>query len=177
MGYELDLQLVRAGEPRQAAREERNPVPACGEPVATIEWLILAEGLGQDVEGAFTFIGVNQNALLAETLPVVTKRAVIAHIAQDGDDLKEGDEVNADFKVSSPSGIVVAQARVSFTLGTKRIKTLPTELDIPAELALEIKEYGAYTVTVEVEIPGSSPVTRELSLYVLDRSAIRDEAE
>jgi hypothetical protein len=141
----------------------------------TVEWLILAEGIGQDAKGAFTVIGINQNVLVASALPALTKRALMAHVVDDGDSLKKGHEASAKFKVIAPSGEVVAEVLAKFEVGERRLKDLPAELDIPAELGLEIKEFGAYRLRAEVTTPSGKFAAKELSLYVVEPSAFRAE--
>jgi hypothetical protein len=140
--------------------------------VIRLEWFILAEGIGQDAKGALTLIGINQNALVTGALPVITKRALVAHIVDDADGLNEGDEVSATFKVSSPSGAVIAEPTTKLMVGLRRLKSLPAEIDIPAELGLEVKEYGTHKINVEVTIPGGVLPAKDLSLYVLDPSVL-----
>jgi hypothetical protein len=140
--------------------------------VIRLEWFIVAEGIGQDAKAAYTLIGVNQNALVTSDLPVYTKRAFLVHMVEDEGYLKEGDEVGAAFRIASPTGEAVAEGAANFTVGPRRFKKLPAELDIPVELGFEIREHGTYQCSVEVTTPGASPLGKALSLYVLDPSVL-----
>jgi len=118
--------------------------------------MILAEGLGQDAKGAITLISVNQNLLIAPSLPAITRRAVFAHFVVAEGDLKSGDQM--DFKVSaiSPAGEVISAQQGQGTVGDPMWPELPLTLDFPVQLALNCKEYGEYRIQLDVQFPHES---------------------
>jgi hypothetical protein len=133
-----------------------------------LDWLIMAEGIGQDAAGVLTLIGINQNVLVTSALPAVTKRALVAHVLDDGSTLSEGAVLTAVFSATSPSGDVLASLEGKATVGRRRLSDHPVTLDLPAEVPLQITEYGTYMLGVRVSAANES-VTGELALHVVQR--------
>lgn len=139
-----------------------------------IEWLILAEGLGQDSKGAITAIGLNQNVLIAPTFPSTTKRAVVAHLVYDIKDLKPGDKLNLYFSATSPSGKVVAAQSAQAAVGEPKWSDLPATADMPAEMLLTLHEYGTHRIEVSVQSSDNEEATTAgLDFYVVKPSDLR----
>jgi hypothetical protein len=130
-----------------------------------IEWLILAEGLGTAANGAVTAIGVNQNLVVTPTLPVMTKRAVLAHLAAE-DDTLANTELGVSTKVLGPAGQVLAAQTASAKTGTPLWTDLPITFDLFAEFPLRLADYGTYVVEVEVTGPDGSAAKSRANFYV-----------
>jgi hypothetical protein len=134
-----------------------------------VKWLILAEGVGTDSKNAITAIGLNQNVFQAPELPATTKRAVIARL-EDIDDLK-GESLSVTFSVLNPSGRIISGQTASVTLSEKRWADIPGALDIPGEFVVNLVDYGAHLIRIEVSSPKTDPVTDQVALYVVPASA------
>ena len=132
-----------------------------------IEWILLAEGLGQDAKGAITAIGLNQNVLTAPSLPATTKRAVITHLVAGQGTVKAGDKLNLRFSVTSPSGQVIAAQTAQATIGPLPWPDLPSSSDFPIELVLTFYEYGTHKFEVDVQASDSEQVKGYLDFYVM----------
>jgi hypothetical protein len=139
-----------------------------------LDWLVLAEGLGQDASGRLTAIGLNQNVLIAPTLPLITKRAVIAHFIDEENELSHGDRVTASFTPTSPSGEVLGAQETEATIGRRTHLDLPASMDFPMEFFLNIREYGRHCLGVELALPNGKKLTGEVYLYVM-RSLSEDD--
>jgi hypothetical protein len=132
-----------------------------------IEWVLLAEGLGQDAKGAITALGLNQNILAAPSLPSTTKRAVIAHLAADDEPLETGDKITLRFSVTSPSGQVIAAQTAQATVGTVPWPDLPVTSDLPVEMLLTFNEYGTHRFEVAVQTTGGEELKGQIDFYVV----------
>lgn len=132
-----------------------------------IEWILLAEGIGQDARPATTVIGLNQNVLVAPSLPASTKRVVIAHLVADDKPWNPGDKVTVRFSVMSPSSQVIAAQTAQATVVEQAWPGLPASTDLPAELLLTISEYGVHRFEVNVQPPTGEEMKGEVNLYVI----------
>lgn len=131
-----------------------------------LEWVLLAEGLGQDARGAVTAIGINQNVLTVQKLPVTTKRAIMAHITGENDSLNSGDKLSFRFRVISPSEDTVSTQGGQILLGERPHPELPVSIDVPVEVIFDVTEYGPYRLTMTLNLPNDEQETGETVLYV-----------
>jgi hypothetical protein len=132
-----------------------------------IDWILLAEGLGQDSKGAITAIGLNQNLFAATSLPATTKRAVLAHLVADGQPLKQGEKITIRFSVTNPSGDVITAQTAQATVGQRPWPDLPVTSDLSAEMVLALNEYGTYQIEVGVQIPDAEEIKGGVDFYVV----------
>lgn len=132
-----------------------------------LEYILLAEGLGQDSKGAITAIGLNQNVFATASFPATTKRAVIAHLVHDGKPLQPGDKITLRFTVTSPSGKMIAAQTAQATVGQIAWPDLPVTSDLPAEMLLTLNEYGTYRFEVAVQMPDGEEMTGQIEFYVV----------
>ena len=132
-----------------------------------LDWILLAEGLGQDAKGAFTAIGLNQNVLAAPSLPVATKRAMIVHLVADKGDLQPGDQLTLRFSVASPSGQIIAAQTAQAAVGTLQWPELPITSDFPVEMLLNFSEYGTHRFEVAIQVAGREEMRDGVDFYVV----------
>jgi hypothetical protein len=132
-----------------------------------MEWILLAEGLGQDAKGAITAIGLNQNILAAPSLPATTKRAVVAHLVADDEPLETGDKITLRFSVTSPSGQVVAAQTAQATVGPVLWPNLPATSDLPVDMVLTFNEYGTHRFEVAVQTTGGDELEGHIDFHVV----------
>jgi hypothetical protein len=130
-----------------------------------IEWTILAEGLGTAANGAVTAIGLNQNLILTPTLPVMTKRAVLAHLTAEDGALAEA-ELGIAVRVLSPVGQVLAALTTLGKVGPQPWPDLPVSFDLYTELPLRLTDYGTYVVEVDVTGPEGASAKSQTNFYV-----------
>jgi hypothetical protein len=130
-----------------------------------IEWIIIAEGIGSASNGAITAIGLNQVLIVAPSLPVTTKRAVMVHLVLDDDSLTNV-ELGLAIKVLSPSGQVLAAQTAPAIVGTPQWADLPITYDIFSEFPMRLSEYGTYVVNVEITRPDGSSTKGQANFYV-----------
>jgi hypothetical protein len=135
-----------------------------------VEWILLAEGLGQDAKGAITAIGINQNVLASATLPAVTKRAAVAHLITDQAEVGAGGNLSIRFSVTSPSGKVITATTAQATIGPTRWPDLPVTFDFPVELVVTYTEYGRYYFEVTVQSGDSPETSGRTEFYVVNDS-------
>jgi hypothetical protein len=133
-----------------------------------IEWILLAEGLGQDAKGAITAIGINQNVLATPTLPAATKRAVLSHLAADHTEVKTGDKLTVRFSVTSPSGKVISASTAQVTVGPFAWPDLPIFFDFPVELVVTFSEYGTHRFEVAAQVGDSTETSDHIDFYVVN---------
>lgn len=132
-----------------------------------IEWGLLAEGIGQDSRGVVTAIGINQNVVLGQTLPAVTKRAFIIHIV--GDDLPDEIDVQFSFDLISPEGEIRNLASGTMQgAGGKPFQDLPASFDIPGQFLLELPSLGTYQIRATVVgLSDGAELQHSTELYVM----------
>ena len=135
-----------------------------------LEWVILAEGLGQDSKGAVTAIGLNQNILISPTLPASTKRAVLAHFVEDGTSLSAGQQFTFRISFISPSGKVISAQTGSAPLIVPPWADLPIAIDMPAEMMLNCSEYGTHRIEVSMELPDGDEIKGHVDFYVREKA-------
>lgn len=133
-----------------------------------LEWILMAEGFGTNASGATTAISINQNVVIASSLPMVTKRGVLAHFAADvaEADQMEGKEIPVTAQVIGPSGEVIIGSTVSAVLQPRLFPDLPSGLDITTEFPLRVSDYGTYEIRVTTRPPGQGEITATTYLYV-----------
>lgn len=142
-----------------------------------LDWMILAEGLGQDSRGAITIIGVNQNVFETPLLPGVTKRAVLVHFVDDDRDLKIGDQLNFRVRVVSPSEEVINAQGAQATVGPSRWPDLPLSIDFPIEIVMNCPEYGSYRIELDAQFPEGVTLKGSVILYVVEPSVAESRSQ
>lgn len=131
-----------------------------------LEWIILAEGLGTDAKDAVTLIGLNQNVFMTPVLPAPTKRAVVAHLLLEDEEVFLGASARFAMRVEAPSGTVLSASSGGGELSPGLNPDLPSTLDIPAQMALMITEYGTHKIIVEITGPFGDQCKGEVLLFV-----------
>ena len=130
-----------------------------------IEWVILAEGFGMASSGALTAIGLNQNLIIATTLPTMAKRAVLAHVTA-GDGSLADSELGVAIEVIAPSGQRLVNQTGVAKAGPPLWPDLPVSVDIFTEFPVDLHEYGTYSIAVKITGPDGTEATGEVSFHV-----------
>jgi hypothetical protein len=138
-----------------------------------IDWIILAEGFGTAANGAVTVIGINQQVIIAPSLPTTTKRGVLAHFSSDSNDTLIGPELDVTISVNDPNGRPLITQTAPARMNTERQwPELPVGLDIYLELPLRLSEYGSYEISLSLKQPGADPITGVAPFYVKKPPAV-----
>jgi hypothetical protein len=135
-----------------------------------VEWVALADGVGQDTRGAVTAIALSQNVFPAPTLPAVTKRAVVIHITAEPGTLKPGESFGVTFNVCDPHGRVINAQSGQVVVGPTAWPDLPVVADVPAEMLVNVTEYGAYRIEVTIRPNVGEEIVRSVEFYATDPS-------
>jgi len=131
-----------------------------------LDWIILAEGFGTSANGAVTAIGLNQQVIIAPTLPTTTKRGVLAHFSDSSDSLA-GQELDVTIAVSDPdSQPLITQTAPARMNAELQWPDLPKGLDIYLEIPLRLSKYGSYEISLSVKQPNTEPITGVVPFYV-----------
>lgn len=131
-----------------------------------LDWILIAEGFGTSASGAVTAIGVNQQVVLASSLPATTKRGVMAHFVDESGTLA-GQEVEVTLTIYAPSGApILAHTAPARMNETSPWPELPSGMDVFLEVPLRLSDYGAYEVALSVKQPKGEPVEGRVSFYV-----------
>lgn len=140
-----------------------------------LEWIILAEGFGTASNGAITAIGVNQGVIITPSLPVTTKRGIMAHFTEPPTELAEGD-TDVTLTVSGPGGapILTQTAPVKFN-PVPQWPGLPASVDIFLEIPIRAIEYGTYEIAISLKAPESDLVTGKVAFHVQRPPAVAGE--
>ena len=131
-----------------------------------VEWVALADGVGQDARGAVTAIALSQNVFPTPTLPAVTKRAVVIHITAEPGALKPGDSFGVTFNVCDPHGKVINAQSGQVVVGPTAWPDLPVVADVPAEMMVNVTEYGTYRIEVTIRPNVGEEIVRSVEFYV-----------
>lgn len=133
-----------------------------------LEWVGLAEASVEDGRGAVTLVGLNLNVFAPKALPAGTKRTVVI-IARDEDgDLIPGSTLEVRLRVDSPSEQGTLAFSQNLTVGDRKYENVPGGLTIQADLGVDVKEYGPYTIRVGLESGGVTLAEGEKILYVVE---------
>jgi hypothetical protein len=128
--------------------------------------MILAEGIAQDANGAFTLVAVNQNVYATDTLPSHTKRAVLTRLV----DLVTGSRYRVRVEATAPDGRVIAVQQGQFEVTGLRIPGVPPGgFDLPNEFQIAIAEFGVYRIAAEL----TDEATDETTSKVVELYAVR----
>lgn len=137
-----------------------------------IEWILLAEGITYDSRGALAAVGLNQNVFAANALPANTKRAVIVRLT----DPPENRTVHFRYAVVAASGQILSAQEGAIEFGERRLLDLPAALDVPAEFALSLSEYGEHRIEFEVsDREANETLFVHVPLYVIEASKLGNE--
>lgn len=141
-----------------------------------LDWIILAEGFGTSANGAVTVIGINQQVIIAPSLPTTTKRGVLAHFSDSSGTLA-GQELDVTISVNDPNGKpLITQTAPARMTPELQWPELPTGLDIYLEIPLRLSEYGSYEISLSLKQPGADPITGVVPFYVKKPPAVPSDA-
>jgi hypothetical protein len=138
-----------------------------------LEWLLLAEGVGVNATNAVTVISINQNVLTSPTLPVSTRRVIVAHFVGDPAENSEleGRDIAVSAQVVSPSGKTIFANTNSGKFVAPPWPDLPVGFDVAVVLELRIAEYGPHDVQVSAQTGDLEPIEGHTYLYVMEPPA------
>lgn len=138
---------------------------------------LMAEGITQDSRGLITAVGLFQNVLATAALPVTAKRAAVMLITGDSADFVLGRPIKFSISVLTPSGSNIAENRGVTQIAPTLYPELPSGLNIAAEIAFTVSEYGKHVLRMVAEPDGEPEITSEIEFYVvLPRHASEDTA-
>lgn len=135
-----------------------------------LEWILLAEGVGTNATGSASAISINSNVLATPSVPVPTKRVVIAHfVGEPGESAHlAGRDVTVTARVLSPSGDAVLAHSATGKFVAPAWPELPSGLDIVIELPLRITEYGPHDIVVSAQADDGAVMEGRIQLYVME---------
>jgi hypothetical protein len=135
-----------------------------------LDWILLAEGAGTNAVGSVSAISINSNVLATPSVPLPTKRVVIAHfVGEPGESAHlAGQDVTVTARVLSPSGDAVLVHSATAKFGAPIWPELPSALDIAIELPLRITEYGAHDIVVSAQADDGAVMEGRIQLYVME---------
>lgn len=135
-----------------------------------LDGVVLCEGVGQDARGAFTFIAVNQNVLVAESLPHVEKRTVVVLLSEDrpSDRPLTNPSGTASFRVLSPTGTIAFAITQQVPPLQRRWSDIAANLILAADVLVQAPEFGEYRIQCEITSPDiEAPIVAEQKVYVI----------
>lgn len=133
-----------------------------------LDYVIVAEGVGQDSRGAMTLVAVDQVALIAQTLPISVARLLIVRAVEARvGELTAGADLSMRFQVTSPSGDTVAAGSVTGKGGERVLPDIPVAIQVILQVQFQAPEVGEYRVAVTLSPSTGSEVNAETSLYVV----------
>jgi hypothetical protein len=132
-----------------------------------LDWIILAEGFGTASNGAVTAIGVNQQVIITPSLPITTKRGVLAHFVDSNGTVAGGRELEVTLTVTDPSGkTLLTQTAPVRTNADRPWPELPSGVDVVLEIPLRLSEYGSYEISLSLKPPSGEPIRGHVPFYV-----------
>ena len=140
-----------------------------------LEWILLAEGVATNAIGSVSAISINSNVLATASVPVPTKRVVIAHfVGEPGESAHiAGQDVTITARVLSPSGEAILANSSTGKFVAPVWPELPSGLDIAIELPLRITEYGAHDIVVSAQADDGAVMEGRIQLYVMELPSAR----
>ncbi len=135
-----------------------------------LDGVLLCEGVGQDARGAFTFIAVHQNVLVAESLPHLEKRTFVVLLSEDRPNDRQLEKLSgtASFRVLNPDGTVAFAITQQVPPVQKRWSDLAANLILAADVLVQAPEFGEYRIQCEITSPEvETPIVAEQNVYFL----------
>jgi hypothetical protein len=131
-----------------------------------LDWIILAEGFGTASNGAVTVIGINQQVIITPSLPITTKRGVLAHFVDSSAELA-GQELDVTLSVTDSAGkTLLTQTAPARMNATPPWPDLPSGVDVFLEIPLRLSEYGSYEISLSLKPPSGDPIIGRVPFYV-----------
>ena len=111
------------------------------------EWLGLAEAAIEDGRGVNTLVGLNQNVIVTEQLPIVAKRAVVVILVAEGDPaLEPGSDLTLEISVEAPDDRRLMSATQTIQIGEPKWPGIPGGVNVAAQLQMSLSKYGTYRI-------------------------------
>lgn len=129
-----------------------------------VAWFGMAEASAIDSRGAMTLVGINQNVVVAETLPALRKRVLVLHLRDSEEPeqlLVPGARLTVKMWVNGPDESEIFRQTATVDIGEKRWADIPGGANVTTEMQLNIEAYGRYRIHCEVAVQGQD----ELSVY------------
>ena len=143
-----------------------------------IEWFGIAEASARDARGAMTLVGVDQNIIVAPTLPMTVPRSFVLLIDDEGETPPVGTGGTLEFMAEAPSGRpVLAIGAQRLQVGEKQWPNLPGGIKLGFEVPLSVNEYGTHKMRVRVTFDDGTTLEQEKSVYVVPDDGRLAEAE
>lgn len=137
-----------------------------------IQWVLMAEGITQDARGAVTAVGVCQTVLVAPTLPVQAKRAIVALITGENEEFVAGRQFSYSVSVADPSGRTLSALSGLGAIGPVPYPELPFGLNVASESVFTVIEYGRHVITLVVQAGDDPELTAEVNFYAAKPPAV-----
>jgi hypothetical protein len=142
-----------------------------------LQWALMAEGVTADARGALTVVGVSQTALVAPALPAQAKRAIVALITGENKEFVPGRQFTFSVSVTGPSGKTLSGLSGAGALPPLVYPDLPAALNVAAEAAFTVTEYGKHVIKLVVQIGEDSELEAEMDFYAAKPPAAQIAAE
>jgi hypothetical protein len=135
-----------------------------------LEWLGIAEGVVIDSRGAATLVGVNQNVITPQALPVAWTGSVFVLASESPIDLPADQEISGHVTLDflDPAGEVISSSTQAIK-SQRRYKDIPATLTVAAQVVLGFQQAGRYTIkaTLKSASDDDHEEGHEKHLYVL----------
>lgn len=133
-----------------------------------LEWLGLAEGATNDGRGVLAAVGINQNVVVAPSLPATLGRVVILIVNDDEkNDLPPGSDLTLQMSVIDPDGRSLSTNSTQISVGDRKFDELPVGFNLTAQLQVSVSAYGTYTIECSIESASGVMVRGTKKLYVV----------
>lgn len=140
-----------------------------------VEWFGLSEGAATDARGSTTLVAFNPEFLAVSEFPA-TLAPVLVFVAEDDDEpeptLRPGMALTVRVEVSGPEGEGLFLAQNPMLIGEKRIPSLPSRINVIAQVPIPVSQPGTYTAHVGVVGPEGLDVRASRAFFVLDAAAL-----
>jgi len=130
-----------------------------------IQWVIMAEGITTDARGALAAVGLGQSAIIVPAVPAQAKRAVIAQISGEKDELYPGLPVSFSVSVLDPSGKALSVNSGQVPIGPMPFPDMPLGLNLASEVMFMISNYGRHVIRVAAQVSDAPEMATEVEFY------------
>ncbi len=137
----------------------------------TFENLLLTESFANDGRGAPVLVGVGQNVVFAENLPILIVRTLFLAVSVDPSEQIVGKDIRIRATVQRPDGVKITVGRGDLHIEGMARTDIPGNVQLPLPVNFEAETYGRYQYECSFSLDGGESVTRNVNLWVLETQA------
>ncbi len=134
-----------------------------------LELFLLCEGATSDARGLLALVGVGQNVIVPNALPITATRTVALLVHEENAEsgtLAPGVGVDVEVQVFTPEGNLAGSLFESLEAGDKGYPQAPSGVGLVGQLKFKISESGRYRVKLNLSTTADDELEANRFIYV-----------